>query len=74
VARKKRRPIHARIVELRERAELTQAQLAEIIGVGRDVVWHWENGDSAPRASRLPDLADALGVDVDTLLRDLVAA
>lgn len=74
MARKKRRPIHARIAELRERAGMTQAGLADAIGVGRDVVWHWENGDSAPKASRLPDVAEALGVSVDVLLRDLVAA
>jgi len=67
VARKKRRSIHARIADLRKKADLSQAQLAELVGVGRGAVWHWENGDSAPTGARLPKVAEALGVSIDEL-------
>ena len=70
VARKKRRPIHARIADLRERAGLTQTQFAEKVGVSRGVVWHWENGDSAPTSARIPRVADVLGVAIDELFRE----
>jgi transcriptional regulator with XRE-family HTH domain len=40
-----------RIKRARERAGLTQRQLAEAIGVDRKTVGNWESGASSPRSS-----------------------
>jgi transcriptional regulator with XRE-family HTH domain len=52
-----------RLRELREGAGLTQAQLAEKVGVGRDAVARWEAGVREPGWSSILALAEALGVD-----------
>lgn len=52
---------------LREAAGLTQLQLGEAISEEKSVISHWENGVSSPRASKLPQLAAALGVTIDQL-------
>jgi transcriptional regulator with XRE-family HTH domain len=74
VARKKPRAIHARILELRKKAGLSQEALAEAAGVDKTAVSHWENGVSAPTGSRLPAVANALGVAIDDLFRESKAA
>lgn len=63
-----RGPIHARIENLRERAGLTQLDLADATGVHATAVSHWENGFSRPDISRLPAVALALGVSVSELI------
>ena len=35
---------------LRERAQLTQGQLAELVGVHRNTVYNWESGAGLPTA------------------------
>jgi transcriptional regulator with XRE-family HTH domain len=52
-----------RLRELREAAGLTQAQLAEKVGVGRDAVARWEAGVREPGWSYVLALGEALGVD-----------
>ena len=52
---------YLKIKELRLAAELTQGQLAEIMGVAQSTVAGWEDG-SYPPAKKLPALAKALGV------------
>jgi DNA-binding XRE family transcriptional regulator len=49
-----------RIRRARERARLTQAQLAEQVGVDRKTIDNWENNRSRPR-SRLAALEEVLG-------------
>lgn len=68
--RKKPRAIHARIAELRKAAGLSQSELAKRCGVDETAVSHWENEHSAPTGSRLPIVAEALGVTIDELFRD----
>lgn len=58
------------IKDYREKANLTQDQLAAAVNVGRTAVSMWESGDSMPRADKLPDLARVLGCTVDDLFRD----
>lgn len=41
----------------------------EHFNVSDATVYFWENGDSAPRASRLPSIAEFYGCTVDELLR-----
>lgn len=52
----------------REKAELTQEALAQMLGVDRSTVAKWETGEALPRAGKLPELARILGCSVDDLL------
>ena len=56
-----------KIRTLRENAELTQAELAETVGVSEKVVSKWECGETKPSAEVLPALADAFGCTIDSL-------
>lgn len=53
---------------LRQKAGLTQAALAEQLGVSDRAVSRWELGEAYPDVTLLPDLATALHVSVDALL------
>lgn len=48
---------------------MTQAQLAQKVGVSQKAVAKWEVGRSLPRADKLVCLANALDSSVDELLR-----
>lgn len=61
--------IGAFIARLRKEKDLTQAALAEKLSVSNRTVSKWENGDGLPDISILPQLAVALDVSVDELLR-----
>lgn len=58
------------IKELRIRANLTQVQLAEAVGVKQACVSIWESGRSFPRRSLWPKLAHALNCTVEELLTE----
>lgn len=60
--------IGARIASLRREADLTQAELAEKLGISYQAVSSWERGASMPDISKLMDLARTLNVTVDALL------
>ena len=60
--------IGERIKQLRHDRMMTGAVLARAVGVSRTSVSHWESGKMRPDAYRLPQIADALGVSVDTLM------
>ena len=53
---------------LRKEAGLTQAQLADKLGVSFQAVSRWETGAAYPDIALLPELAAAFHVSVDTLL------
>ena len=57
-----------RIVAHRKRLGMTQDQLAEKMGVTAQAVSKWENDQSCPDISALPQLADIFGITVDALL------
>lgn len=57
-----------RLAHAREQAGLTQTQLARQLGLTPQAVQKWEAGGGHPAPSRLPALAQALGVSVDLLL------
>ena len=42
---------------LRQKLELTAAQMAQLLGVSPQSVYHWEIGKSRPRASQLPAIS-----------------
>jgi DNA-binding XRE family transcriptional regulator len=52
---------------MRERASLTQVELAKMLGVGQSTIAMWETGESAPRAALLPKIAELLKCSIDEL-------
>ena len=56
-----------RIKERREALGLTQAQLADRMGVTTTAVRKWETGQALPSADKLPALADLLNCSIDAL-------
>lgn len=57
-----------RLRELREEAKLSQAKLAELVGVSRNAVSQWETNETQPSSRRLASIAKALKVPVDSFL------
>ena len=55
------------IKERRLKAKITQAQLAQKMGVDPSTVVKWETGKAYPRALDIPKIADALGCSIDAL-------
>lgn len=60
--------VSAHIREHREKAGLTQAQLAEAVFATRQTVGNWERGATLPDIQSLQLLAGVFGVTVDELL------
>jgi transcriptional regulator with XRE-family HTH domain len=60
----------------REKAGVSQAQLASKMGVTNHCISSWERGKRKPKYETLSRIADALGVDVNCLIlgNDVVAA
>lgn len=58
----------AKLQRLRKDRGLTQAALAEQLGVSKPTVWAWEQGKARPVESRMATLAQALDVPVAELL------
>jgi transcriptional regulator with XRE-family HTH domain len=48
---------------------MTLERLGTLVGYGRSMVCEIEKGNRMPSSSKLPRLADALGVDVGELYR-----
>ncbi len=57
-----------RVTEARERAGLTQQQLAEKLGTSQRAIARWERDSIALRPDQLFVLADALSVSLDYLI------
>lgn len=58
------------IKNYRLKAGLTQAELAERMGVHQTAVAQWEKGQAAPTASKLPMLAAVLSCSISELFND----
>ena len=56
------------IVRLRHNKKITQEQLAEFIGVTKASVSKWENRQSTPDITILPQLATFFDVTIDELV------
>ncbi len=57
------------IAECRKEKGLTQAQLAEMLGITNRAVSKWENSKSLPDVSIMTQLCEILGVSVNELLK-----
>lgn len=55
------------IRSLRRERQMTQAQLANALGVRYQTVSKWENGVTMPDTAMLPGIADLLGTTIDEL-------
>ncbi len=53
--------------EVREKANLTQEQLANLINVDRSTITKWETGKASPRSDKLSMLAKVLDCRIDDL-------
>ena len=56
-----------RIRELRKASDMTQEQLAELVGISFQAVSKWENNIALPDISLVPTLARIFGVTTDEL-------
>ncbi len=63
------RSIGRSVAAYRRRVEMTQAQLAERVGVTRETIGRLETGAAIPSLARLDDIARAVGVEMHLLLR-----
>ncbi len=59
-----------KIITLRKREGLSQADLADKLGISRQAVCKWENGESAPDIANLKLLSVIFNVSLDILLND----
>lgn len=64
--------IQKAIKELRKQYNMSQSDLAEILGVSNITVSHWENGKSVPRYQHIAKMAE-MSTD-DSFFRDDAAA
>ncbi len=61
--------ISEKLKEARQKAGMTQDQVAEKIMVSRVTVSHWENGKSLPDIVSLISLSDLYSISLDELLK-----
>ena len=55
---------------IRMQKNITQVELAEMLGISRTAVSMWETGEALPRAETLKRLAKILGCTIDELLKN----
>ena len=60
--------IHQNIMFLRKSRQLTQEELAERVGVSRQAVAKWENGETVPDLRSCCAMAETFGVTLDDLV------
>ena len=58
------------IRQYRERAEITQKEMADCLGVKQSAVSMWETGAALPRADMLPKIAKLLGCTISDLFEE----
>ncbi len=57
-----------KVRELRERAGMTQEELADLMGVQRNTVWRWENNRAGLRGENIQRMSSVLNVDASELI------
>lgn len=57
-----------KISELRKGRNMTQMEVADLMGISVQAVSNWERGNSMPDISKLPELAKIFGVSIDEIL------
>ena len=59
--------ISQKIKQLRIQCNMTQSELGAAVGVSEKVISKWENADTQPSIDKLPLIADAFKVNIDSL-------
>ena len=62
--------LREKLIASRNKAGLSQMELAERLGVSRQAVSRWESGDTTPTMDKLKALAKLYGVSLDWLFGD----
>ncbi len=62
--------LREKLIVLRDKADLSQMELADRLGVSRQAVSRWESGDTTPTVDKLKALAKIYGVSLDWLCSD----
>lgn len=62
--------LREKLIVSRNKAGLSQMELAERLGVSRQAVSRWESGDTTPTMDKLKALAKLYGVSLDWLFGD----
>ena len=62
--------LREKLIVSRNKAGLSQMELAERLGVPRQAVSRWESGDTTPAMDKLKSLAKIYGVSLDWLCSD----
>jgi len=57
-----------RIRELRQKARISQTDLAKVVGISRQSLWNYENDFAEPNISTLAKIAIVLEFSVDDLI------
>lgn len=57
-----------KIAELRKNNNMTQFELADILGISSQAVSNWERGNSMPDISKLPEIAELFQVSIEEIL------
>jgi putative transcriptional regulator len=57
----------SRFKEARERANMTQEELADAVGTSKSYIWQIETGRREPRVTFALKLAEAVGATVETM-------
>ena len=60
--------IGKKITELRKKNNMTQMELADMLGISFQAVSNWERGNTMPDVSKLPELASIFHISIDELL------
>lgn len=58
----------ARLTMLRKKAGLSVEELSEKSGIPKRTLYAWESTENQPLIGQLPQLAEALGIKIRTLL------
>ena len=68
--------LNERIKQARIEKNMTQAQLARVLGISQPAIWKIENNETELTVNRLFAIAEALGVDAEALIArdDLIPA
>lgn len=56
--------------KLREAKDMSQAEVAELVGVSRVSILHWEKGFNSPSLEKISILGGVLGVPAKYFLED----
>ena len=64
--------IGQKIMQLRNNADISQEQLAEMLGVSRQSISKWEMDQALPQIDKVLQLAEIFRVSTDELLIDKI--